>query len=141
MQSLLHEQASLITSLPLDAAHRVHEWTIRGLEGAHRPETIAAEIYRTGEVTKSRATLIGRTEVARTASKLVEVRAKFVGSEGYIWRTAGDADVRREHRALNGKYFRWDDPPVAGTNGMRYHAGQGPNCRCIPEPVIGDIAA
>jgi SPP1 gp7 family putative phage head morphogenesis protein len=141
MQALLHEQAGYITSLPLDAAHRVHTWTLRGIEGAERPERVAAEIYNTGEVTKSRANLIARTEVARTASTLVQARATFVGSEGYIWRTSDDADVRREHRRLNGKYFRWDDPPVSGSNGERAHAGQIYNCRCVPEPVIPDEVA
>lgn len=141
MQAMLHEQASLITSLPIDAAHRVHEWTVRGIEEAARPAKIAEEIYRTSEVTKSRANLIARTEVARTASKLVEARARHVGSEGYIWRTAGDADVRPEHKKLDGKYFRWDDPPVAGSNGERAHAGQIYNCRCVPEPVVPDEVA
>ena len=136
MRRLLDEQAELITSLPVDAAHRVHEWTVRGIEGAERPERVAEEIYATGHVTRSRANLIARTEVARTASKLVEARAVHVGSEGYIWRTAGDADVRAEHRKLNGKFFRWDDPPVAGSAGERAHAGGIYNCRCVPEPVV-----
>jgi SPP1 gp7 family putative phage head morphogenesis protein len=136
MRQLLNEQASLITSLPIDAAHRVHEWTMRGLEGSERPEKVAEEIYQTGLVTRSRATLIGRTEVARTASKLVEARARWVGSTHYQWVTAGDADVRSGHRKLNGKIVSWDDPPIAGNNGMRYHAGQGPNCRCIPMPLV-----
>jgi SPP1 gp7 family putative phage head morphogenesis protein len=141
MRRLLDKQVDLITSLPLDAARRVHEWTTRGIEGAERPSTVAEAIYATGEVTKSRATLIARTEVARTSSKLVEARARHVGSEGYIWRTAGDADVRREHRVLNGKFIRWDDPPVSGSNGERAHAGQIYNCRCVPEPVVPEEVA
>jgi SPP1 gp7 family putative phage head morphogenesis protein len=141
LQALLNEQATYITSLPIDAAHRVHEWTLRGLEGAERPDAVAEAIYETGHVTRGRANLIARTEVARTASKLVEARATYVGSEGYIWRTSGDADVREEHRKLNGKYFRWDDPPVSGSNGERAHAGCIYNCRCVPEPVIPEVIA
>ena len=136
MRALLNEQVDLITSLPRDAAARVHEWTIRGIEGSERPAAVAERVYATGEVTRSRANLIARTEVARTASKLVEARATYVGSEGYIWRSAEDSDVRDIHRKLNGKYFRWDDPPVAAENGVRAHAGQIYNCRCVPEPVI-----
>lgn len=141
LRALLAEQVGLITSLPREAASRVQELAVRGMEGSERPLHVAQEIMRTGEVTESRAKLIARTEVARASSLMTESRAKFIGSEGYIWRTAQDRDVREEHRKLNGKYFRWDSPPVAGTNGMRYHAGCGPNCRCVPEPVIPELAA
>ena len=67
MQSLLAEQVTYIKSLPLEAAQRVHEWTLRGIQSAERPEKVAEEIYATGHVTRSRATLIARAEVARTA--------------------------------------------------------------------------
>ena len=136
MRALMAEQVDLITSLPRDAAARVHEWTIRGIEESKRPAEVAEAIYGTGHVTKGRANLIARTEVARTASKLVEARSRFVGSTHYIWRSAGDGDVRPLHRKLNGQVFSWDEPPVAAENGVRAHAGQVFNCRCVPEPVL-----
>lgn len=142
-KELMAEQVHLITSLPIDAAKRVHEWTMKGIEGAVRADEVAAEIMRTGLVTKNRANLIARTEVARTASTLLQARATFVGSDGYIWRSSEDNDVRNKdgnpvgsHRLLNGKYIRWDSPPVASTNGARAHAGQIYACRCYPDPVI-----
>lgn len=134
------EAAALIMSLPLEAAQRIEKFTIRAMTDASRASEVAKEILRTGHVTKSRANLIARTETARTASLLVQVRAEHIGAEGYIWRTSNDIDVRKEHRRLAGRFVRWDDPPVAGTNGMRYHAGQGPNCRCYAEIVIPDEA-
>lgn len=138
MRALLGEQVGLISSLPLEAAARVHEWTVRGLETSERPARVAEMIYASGHVARSRAELIARTEVARTSSKLVEARARHVGSEGYIWRTAGDTDVRPLHKKLNGVFISWDDPPVAGSAGQRAHAGQIYSCRCIPEPVVGE---
>jgi SPP1 gp7 family putative phage head morphogenesis protein len=128
LQALLHEQVVYIRSLPIEAGERVHDLTVQGMLDASRAKDIAREIARSGEVTVSRANLIARTEVARTASGLVEARAVHVGSEGYIWRTAEDSDVRKEHAKLNGKFIRWDSPPIAGPKGERYHAGQGPNC-------------
>lgn len=139
MQILMHDQVTLIKSIPLEAAKRVHEWTIAGIEDATRSKQVAAEILRSNEVSAARATLIARTEVARTASKLTESRARFVGSEGYIWRTVGDSDVRDSHRKMNGKYVRWDENGGEGaslTDGTICHAGQIYNCRCYPEPVI-----
>lgn len=136
LKDLLRENVDLITSLPRKAGERVHELTLRALESSARADEIAEEIGRSGQVTRSRANLIARTEVARTSSGLTEARALHVGSEGYFWRTSEDDDVRLEHRKLNGKFIPWSSPPVAGHGGMRYHAGQGPNCRCYPEPVI-----
>lgn len=50
----------------------------------------------------------------------------------YVWRTAGDAKVRRSHVARNGQIFSWANPPEHG------HPGHEPNCRCWPEPYYGD---
>lgn len=137
LRDKLDEQVVLIKSLPLDAAQRVHNLTIAGQENATRAPQIAAEIARSGQVTASRATLIARTEVARTASLLTEARAKHIGSEGYIWRTSGDSDVRESHEEMDGVYVRWDTPPTL-SDGTVTHAGQIYNCRCYPEPVIPD---
>lgn len=138
LRGLLAEQVSLITSIPLKAAERVHEISIGTLASGARSGEVREMILSSGSVARSRAELIARTEVARASSGLVEARALHVGSVGYIWRTAEDQDVRPVHRRHAGKFFRWDDPPVAGTRGERAHAGQIYNCRCYPEPVIPD---
>lgn len=131
----LAEQVVLIKSLPLEAAKRVHDLTTEALVDGRRSAELAEEIGKSGQVTASRARLIARTEVARTSSMLVETRARGVGSEGYIWRTAGDGDVRDSHKEMNGKYVRWDTIPAL-SDGTTTHAGQIYNCRCYPEPVI-----
>lgn len=138
MRQMLSEQVSLITSLPTKAAERVHVLAQESLVTGARASEISKMILRSGDVTKSRATLIARTEVARAASGLVQARATHVGSEGYIWRTANDADVRRSHRGMAGKFVRWTEPPTL--DNMVGHAGQLPNCRCFPEPVVPDFA-
>lgn len=136
---LVKEQVRLITSLPTEAAVRVHRLTMEGLADSTRFKTIADQIAESGKVAASRATLIARTETARTASALTMARAQHIGSDGYIWRTVGDSDVRPRHRKLSGKFFAWDNPPVAGENGEKAHAGMIYNCRCYPEPVIPEI--
>ena len=137
--ALMQEQVALIKSLPLEAALRVHRLTTEAKLSGARADTVAAEILRTGEVSASRARLIARTEVSRTASNFTRARAQFVGSEGYIWRTSGDSDVRSTHRAMNGKYVPWNDPPKTDPGLEPYHAGCGPNCRCYPDPVLPDL--
>lgn len=136
---LMDSQVRLIKSLPLEAAKRVHDITTGALYSGVRAATLAEQVLLTGKVTASRATLIARTEVARTASNLTQARALFVGSEGYVWRTSKDSDVRPTHQEQEGRYIRWDKPPKTDKNLDPYHAGCGPNCRCYPDPVIPDL--
>lgn len=135
MAVTLENQVALITSLPREAARRVHKLTLEGLADSTRASEIAKEIMASGEVTKSRANLIARTEVARTASELTMARAQSAGITHYIWRTSGDADVRESHKKMNGKVIPFDQPPEVEP-GKRYHAGEFPNCRCYIQPVI-----
>lgn len=138
LRAMMQEQVDLITSLPTKAAERVHKLTMEAALGGPRAREVAKEIARTGKVTESRAMLIARTETSRTVSAITATRAQFIGCEGYIWRTSMDGDVRELHRKLEGKFIRWDDPPVAGENGERAHAGAIYNCRCHMEPVLPD---
>lgn len=138
MRMLLRSQVELIRSIPIEAAERVHKLTIQGLENSVRAPEIAAEIMRSGEVTKSRAIMIARTEVARTASVLTEVRARNAGLEYYMWETSKDSAVRPGHRVMQGTIHRWDDPPAVNENGriIRHHPGRIWNCRCYPRPML-----
>lgn len=135
MRERLAEQVKLITSLPREAAERVRTLANEGIVQGTRPAELAKEILRTGEVTESRAILIARTETSRTATELTRARAEHVGSTHFIWRTSGDSDVRPSHKKLDGKIFRWDQPPECDPG---HHALPGGiwNCRCWPETIL-----
>lgn len=131
---LMDQQITLIKSIPLEAAERVHKVTSEGIiEGARFTE-IAKRIQEGGEVSKSKATLIARTETGRAATLLTQARAESIGSLGYIWRTMKDRDVRQSHKAMEGRFVAWDDPPTL--DGLTGAPGCVPNCRCYPEPVL-----
>lgn len=138
-KNLLRENVVLIQSLPLQAAQRVHLQVQEGMLASTRSTEIAKNIMQTGLVTESRAKLIARTEVSRAAVTLTQARAMAIGSQGYIWRTVRDGDVRPTHRAQEGRYIRWDSPPKTDKSLPPYHAGCGPNCRCFPEPVLPEF--
>lgn len=135
-RDLQRNQVELITSLPLQAADRVHRLTMQNLGTNARPADLKAEILRSGEVTVARATLIARTEVSRASANLTQARATFIGSSGYVWRTAKDSDVRPSHKKMEGKFVSWNNPPTL--DNLTGHAGCLPNCRCYPEPIIPD---
>ena len=130
------QQVELIRSLPIEAAQRVHDLTIKGLEDGTRASSVAQEILRSGEVTASRALLIARTEVSRASANFTQARAEHIGSDGYVWRTSKDGAVRPSHREMNGRLVRWDAPPTL--DGMTGHAGCLPNCRCWAEVQLPD---
>lgn len=136
MRELLAEQVALITSIPRDAAERVHKFALQGVSTGERAAEIRKALVSTHHVSIGRANLIARTEVGRASGALTQARAEYVESPGYIWRSLGDTDVRPLHRRLNGKFFKWSEPPVSGSSGERAHAGMIYNCRCYPEPVI-----
>lgn len=139
MQRLLSDQIELIKSLPLQAAQRIGQLVIDAQIDGTRAADLVDAILASGQVSMSRANMIARTEVARAASALTQARAEHIGSDGYIWRTSGDADVRQDHKDLNGRFIRWDSPPIADkASGVRAHAGCIYYCRCYPEPVIPD---
>lgn len=133
-QTMREEEVLLIKSLPIEAGQRVADLTAEAITTGVRAKEIAQEIMRSGEVTQSRATLIARTEVAKTASTVVQARAVQIGSEAYIWRTVKDASVRPSHRQMEGKLVQWSAPPTL--DNMTGHAGHFPNCRCSPQPLL-----
>ena len=138
LHKFLGEQVHLITSLPMQAAQRVHELTIEASFNSQRASEVAKQVLETGSVTESRAKLIARTEIARVASGLTMVRAQHIGCTHYTWRSSEDGDVRPSHKAMNGKVIEFAIMPEVEP-GKRYHAGMFPNCRCWISPILPDL--
>lgn len=70
MKSIVAEQVKYIKSLPLEAADRVYDIQNRAIEAVvtgGRAEHFAKEIAASGDIAKSRADLIARTELGRAA--------------------------------------------------------------------------
>lgn len=137
-RELQDEQIVLIKSIPVKAAQRVHELTMKSLSDSSRASSYIEEIMKSGHVARSHAELIALTEVSRAATSFTQARSEAVGSETYMWETVRDARVRPEHKKLQGKVCRWDSPPIAGLKGERAHPGAIYRCRCFPRPIIPD---
>lgn len=133
----VNEQVDLITSLPRQAAERVHKVIIDGMSAGTRASDIAKEVLKTGKVTESRAMLIARTETSRIATELTAARAMTAQCTHFVWRTANDRDVRESHKKLNGKIFEIANPPVV--DGQPLLPGGTYNCRCYLEPILPEI--
>lgn len=136
MLALQREQVHYITSLPTDAGERAQKLAMEAYTGGRRPSEVAAEIERTEEVSASRAMLIARTETAKASAVVTEIRAAEVGATHYIWRTAGDSDVRESHAEMEGQVCSYADPPIV--DGEPLNPGMIYNCRCYSEILVPD---
>jgi len=101
-----------------------------------RPETIRKALQDRVGISERRGALIARTETTTLNSQIVEHRARSAGLSRYTWSSSEDERVRPIHAELDGQVIEWDNPPEAEKNGDRYHAGRGPNCRCVPAPYV-----
>lgn len=163
----LARQVGLIRSLPEEAANLVHKVAMENLISGTRSASLADILRTRGSlsplptqatevaealaermrairgITEHRADLIARTETARVASILTQVRAQHIGGTHYLWRTQRDSRVRDSHewmgyRSDRGELFEWSNPPVVEEGRPPYHPGQIYNCRCYAEPIIPD---
>jgi len=135
MKRFRAENLDLITSMAKDKVERVK--AILDDAPNARVETIRDRIMEEHGVTKRQAALIARDQVLSLNAQITQQRHEAAGVTRYVWRTSGDADVRPAHKALNGKTFSYDDPPIVDPRkGRREHPGQDYQCRCTAEPII-----
>lgn len=135
IEALRLENVKLIKSLPIEAANRASKLAQEAVTTGARADEIAAQIGASGTVTQSRATLIARTEIAKSNANITQARAGLVGAKQYIWRTMEDGAVRESHAEMANLTFDYDDPPEVGDEG-NHGPGEFPNCRCYAEPII-----
>jgi len=121
----------LITSIPEQYFKKLEGVVYRGMIEGQSATSLTEQVMAIGKVEYKRAKLIARDQTSKLNSALTKQRAQNVGSEEYIWRTAGDGRVRDSHIKNNGKTFRWDDPPP-----KTGHPGTDIQCRCVAQVVI-----
>ena len=130
----VQQNLDLIKSIDAETLRKIREtmadMIIGTVDRAELNRTLIDALKHMEGVEERRAALIGRDQVGKLNGRLSEYQQRQLGLEEYIWVTAGDERVRPSHRALNGKKFRWDDPPPEG------HPGYPIQCRCIADPVI-----
>lgn len=81
------------------------------------------------------AALIARTETAKLQTAILEERSTQLGSVAYIWLASNDRRTRKSHREMNGVIVFWKHAKPE-LDGMVGGAGEYPNCRCSPQPIV-----
>jgi SPP1 gp7 family putative phage head morphogenesis protein len=139
LDEFLKSNIGLITKMTDQQLGEVETIVRNGRRRGSRVEVLRTQIADRMKVTKSRAYLIARDQVNKLNGELNQLRQESVGIEEYIWRTSQDDRVRQRHTELDGRTFRWDDPPPSGTNGEPGNPGEPINCRCYGEPKLDHL--
>lgn len=108
----------------------------------NRYESIIGEIKKSYDVSENKAKFLARQETSLLMTKYKETRYQQAGVNEYEWRcVAGSKNhpVRPWHKSLEGKIFKFDNPPITtkpGESVRRNNPGQDYNCRCFAKPVV-----
>lgn len=131
------QNVALIKTIPQETLGGMREIVYEGYRNGRTTTAILKEIQRTYSTNKKHARLIARDQMAKLNADLTQRQQTDAGVEEYKWSDSRDGRVRPRHKHLNGKTFRWDDPPVVDTKtGRRCHPGQDYQCRCVALPVF-----
>lgn len=116
-----------------------------------RREAMIGTIQESYGVSQNKAKFLARQETNLLMSKYKETKYTGAGVMEYKWACVRmphqpsprtpykTGEVRYSHGILDGKIFRWDDPPITTAPGekvRRNNPGCDYNCRCFPIPVV-----
>jgi SPP1 gp7 family putative phage head morphogenesis protein len=108
----------------------------------NRYHSVIQTIQKSYGVSANKAKFLARQETSLLMTKFKESRYTDAGVMEYKWGcVAGTAKhpVRPAHKILEGKVFRWDDPPITTSPGepaRRNNPGEDYNCRCFAKPIV-----
>lgn len=108
----------------------------------NRYESAVKTIQKSYGVSQNKAKFLARQETGLLMAKYKETRYADAGIMEYRWGCVAGSPkhpVRPWHKALEGKIFRWDHPPVTTKPGepvRRNNPGEDYNCRCFARPIV-----
>lgn len=105
------------------------------IEGKSRND-VAEYISKEFGIAQRHAMFLARNETAIATTSYLEAKYKEEGFTFFRWHTNIDGRERPLHKELNGKIFRFDNPPIiderTGQTGL---PGETYNCRCTFSPM------
>ena len=115
-----------------------------GLAEGRKQSLVIRELNEVLKKTTSGYKRIARDQSSKLYSSITEVRAQSNGWEFYRWQDSNDGKVRdlsnsggyQDHKNLDGKIFRFSEPPVdtfKGKGTKTHNPGFNYNCRCTAE--------
>ncbi len=125
----------LIKSIPAGSLGEMQEIVQSGYATGKSTTSILKEVQSAYGVNKRKAAFLARDQMAKLNADLTQAEQTDAGVTEYIWSSSGDGRVRDRHRFLDGKTFKWSEPPIVDVKtGRRAHPGQDYQCRCVAIP-------
>lgn len=131
-QGWTRTNVDLITSIDARYFDDIRDTVVEAVRAGTNTEDITRLLRQRYQVSRSRAELIARDQIAKLNGQITEKRQRDLGVSRYQWSTSNDERVRPTHRVLEGKIIEWDKPPPPG------HPGQDFQCRCVALPYFDD---
>ena len=137
MKEWIDSNVDLIKTIPNDSLSKMRELVLEGYRNGKPTTKIVKEIQEVYGMTRRHAQLIARDQIAKLNGQIARLQQEDAGVSEYIWSTSGDSRVRQGHKALDGKRFKWSDPPIVDAKtGRRCHPGEDYQCRCVALAVF-----
>lgn len=131
--TFVQENVDLIKSVHARYFDRVEKDVAEAYERGTHPRELAELFVERDGMAERDARRIARDQIGKLNAQVNEERQKGLGLTSYIWRSVRDQRVRDEHRQLDGREFKWSQPPPDG------HPGEPIQCRCFAEPVFDPL--
>lgn len=129
-----------ISEFSNDMIGELREMVAENAREGYRFDSLVDRIQNRYSVSLSKAAFLARNETSRFVSKHRMERFEDAGVTEYVWQTAGDTEVRPDHKKLNGRTFKYAEPPVVDeATGRRANAGEDYNCRCVANPILPGV--
>ena len=139
IKAAVAQNVTLIRSIPERYFDDIEGAVMRSITTGRGLQDLVPALLRHEGVTIRQARTIARDQTKKTYAALSRERAIDAGIEEFEWvHTGGGKEPRRLHKFdLNGKIFRYDDPPVIDERtGERGYPGDAINCYCIARPIV-----
>ena len=137
MRKWVEDNVGLIKTIPQESLGRMRGIVLEGYMNGETTTSIVKKIQKAYSIDRRHAQLLARDQIAKLNGQITQRQQEDAGVEEYIWSDSGDGRVRPGHKRLNGKRFRWNDPPVVDEKtGRRCHPGEDYECRCVALPVF-----
>lgn len=140
MEALTQESAELFKTIAPEFHNDIQSAVMNSIVNGTGYKELKEFFDAHADSTLNYAKLRTLDQTRKAFNSLSRERMQAVGIESFEWlHTGGGAHPRKLHQDLNGKTFRFDDPPFIGVMygvDVYGYPGQLPNCRCRQRPVI-----
>lgn len=131
IEDVLARNVALIRNVSDQTRGKIADIVFRGLQNRTPAREIASQIREATGFARDRSLRIASDQTTKLAASLDRERQLQLGMTSFEWRHSGKVHYRPEHKARNGRVFRWD-----GEVGRNDPPGYAPFCGCKAKGVL-----